>query len=127
MRPRNAAEGDLLHKRRGSILIACLIILTTLTVYGGVLVSVVYERSLNISLEVDRLQAIYLAEAAVAKSLHELKTLRDANGDGLGTIPKTPLGKGVYYAVHDPGTLSITGVGESNAVQRRVQIKYEGF
>src|SRR3990167_8018159 len=105
-------------RNRGSILIACLIILAILTVYGGVLVSVVYERSLNISLEVDRLQALYLAEAALSKSLHELKTLRDSNGDGLGTIPKTQLGNGIYFAINDPGMFAIVGVGESNAVQR---------
>ena len=67
--------------RRGSILIACLIILATLTVYGGVLISVVYERSLNINLEVDRLQALYLAEAGLASALQEVKTLKDKDGE----------------------------------------------
>ena len=112
---------------RGSILIACLIILATLTVYGGVLVSAVYERSLNIGVEVDRLQALYLAEAALAKSLNEVKSLSDADGDGLGTVPETKFWNGVYYASHDPGTLAITGVGEVHGIKRRVRIKYEGL
>ena len=114
-------------KRRGSILIACLIILATLTVYGGVLVSMVYERSINIRVEVDRLQSLYLAEAALARSLNEVKTMSDFDGDGLGTIRRTKLGSGIYYAIHDPGTLAITGVGDVNGVVRRVQIKYEGL
>ena len=112
---------------RGSILIACLIILATLTVYGGVLVSAVYERSLNVGVEVDRLQALYLAEAALAKSLNEVKSLRDPDGDGLGTVPAIKFGSGTYYAVHDPGTLAITGVGEVHGIKRRVRIKYEGL
>src|SRR3989338_4768148 len=97
-------------RNRGSILIACLIILAILTVYGGVLVSVVYERSLNIALEVDRLQSLYLAEAALAKALNEVKLVHDIDGDGLGTIPPTKLGAGTYYAVHDTGNFAITGV-----------------
>lgn len=112
---------------RGSILIACLIILSTLTIYGLVLVSAIYERSLLVSLEYDRLQALYLAEAALAKSIQEVKSMRDVNSDGLGTIPKTKLGRGLYFAEHDSGSLTIVGVGEVNAVQRRVRIFYEGI
>lgn len=121
--PRNGK----LRTKRGSILIVCLIILCTLTVYGGVLVSAVYERSLNVALEVNRLQAMYLAEAALAKSLQEVKSLSDRDGDGLGTIPVTKLGNGTYSALHDTGTLAIIGVGEVNEIQRKVRIKYEGL
>ena len=113
--------------RKGTILIACLIILSTLTVFGAILVSVVYERSLNIGLEVDRLQALYLAEAALAQSLHEVKTLKDADGDGLGSIPPVHFGAGTFYAVHDPGSLTITGVGDVRGVKRTVEVKYEGL
>ena len=113
--------------RRGSILIACLIIIATLTIYGGVLVSAVFERSISASLEVERLQALYLAESALSRSLEEVKSVSDADGDGLGTIPQTKLGAGIYYAVHDPGTLSITGIGEVNGIRRRVRINYEGI
>ena len=112
--------------RRGTILISCLIILATLTVYGAVLVSSVYERSLLVTLECDRLQALYLAEAGLARAISEVKSLKDKEGDGLGTIAKTKLGRGFYYAVHDPGTLSIVGVGDVNGIQRRVLIYYEG-
>ncbi len=114
-------------QKRGSILIVCLIILSTLTVYGAVLISVVHERSLNVSLQVERLQAIYLAEAALAKSIDEVKSLADKNGDGLGTIPKTRLGNGIYFAVHNPATFTIAGVGEVNEVRRTVKIKYAGI
>ena len=115
------------ESRRGSILIVCLIILSTLTIYGLVLVSAIYERSLLVRLELDRLQALYLAESALAKSLEEVKTLRDTNGDGLGTIPNTALGRGTYYAEHDPGLLTIIGIGEVNGVRRRVRIHYAGI
>lgn len=114
------------REKRGSILIACLIILSVLTIYGAVLVSAVYERSLHVTTELDRLQAFYLAEAGIAKSIQEVKSMSDRNSDGLGTIPKTKLGRGTFQAIHDPGTLSITGIGEVNGVQRRIRIYYEG-
>ena len=57
------------RKNSGTILITCLILLSTLTIYGAVLVSVVYERSLNIQLELDRIQALYLAESALSKAI----------------------------------------------------------
>ena len=120
-------ENESRSSDQGSILIVCLIILATLTVYGTVLVSSVYERSLLVSLEVDRLQALYLAEAAIAKSLEEVKSMHDDDGDGLGNVSKKSLGRGVYYAEHDPSTLSITGVGIVNQVERRVRIYYEGI
>ncbi|MBI4394920.1 MAG: hypothetical protein HY583_01865 [Candidatus Omnitrophica bacterium] len=115
------------HDERASILIVCLIILSTLTVYGGVLVSLVYERSLNVEMEVNRLQSLYLAEAGLAKALYEVKSQIDVNGDGLGTIPQTKLGNGIYSAVHDTGTLSITGIGKVNEIERKVRVKYEGI
>jgi len=114
-------------QKRGSILIVCLIILSTLTVYGAVLISVVHERSLNVSVQVERLQAIYLAEAALAKAINEIKSLSDKDGDGLGTIPKSHLGNGFYFAIHNPATLTIAGIGEVNEVRRTVKIKYAGI
>jgi len=114
-------------QKRGSILIICLIILSTLTVYGAVLINVVNERSISVSLQVEKLQAIYLAEAALAKAIDEIKSLADQNGDGLGTIPKTRLGNGIYFAVHNPATFTIAGIGEVNEVRRMVKIKYAGI
>jgi Tfp pilus assembly protein PilX len=111
----------------GSILITCLILLSALSVYGAVLISVVYERSLMVQAELERMQALYLAEAALAKSLHEVKTLKDADGDGLGNIPETELGAGFIRAEHDPGSLAITGIGVVNEMRRRVRIQYRGL
>ena len=116
-----------MSNRRGSILIVCLIILSTLTIYGAVLISVVHERSISVSLQVERLQTIYLAEAALSRSVGEIKSMSDKNGDGLGTIPKTRLGNGLYFAVHNPATFSIVGVGEVNEIRRTVKIKYAGI
>jgi len=115
------------RSEQGMILIACLIILSTLTVYGGVLISAVYERSLNIQLEVERLQALYLAEAGLARSISEVKAGLDFHGDGLGNIPVTKLGAGTYFAVHDTDTLAIMGIGDVNGLKRRVRIRYEGL
>ncbi len=125
MRAKSRRSGNP-SQERGSILIACLIILSTLTIYGAVLVSAVYERSIHVSTELDRIQAFYLAEAGLAKAIHEVKSMRDRDGDGLGNIPRTRLGRGVYSASHDPGSLVITGIGDVNGIERRIRIRYEG-
>ena len=111
----------------GTILISCIIILSLFAVYGFVLTSVVYERSLKVNLEVDRLKAYYLAEAAILKSVAEIKSLDDTDRDGLGNVPRTKLGDGEYYASHDPAVLTIVGTGEVNQIKRIVKIQYEGL
>jgi len=97
-----------------------------MAVYGAVLVSVVYERSLSVVLSMERTEALYLAEAGLAKAIHEVKSLGDPDGDGIGTIPNTPFGHGFYFATHDPANLAITAIGEVNGVQRKVRIQYSG-
>jgi hypothetical protein len=125
MRVKSPASGK--GHSHGSILIVCLILISTLTVFGGVLISAVYERSIKVSLEIDRLQSLYLAEAALSKAIQEVKSAVDVDGDGLGTIPVTILGRGTYSAVNDPATLAITGIGNVNGLKRSIRMKYEGL
>jgi len=114
-------------REQGSILITVIILLSTLTIYGAVLITVVFERSMLIHLELDRLQSLYLAEAGIAKSIQEIKTERDPGNNGLGTIAVTKLGRGTYAAQHEPGTLSILGIGNVNDIERSVRVYYEGI
>lgn len=110
----------------GTILISCVIILSLFALYGSVLVQVVHERSIKVSLEMDRLKAIYLAEAAIVQSLSEIRSLEDPDGDGLGVIPRRPLGDGEFYADHDPGALVVIGTGEVHEIKRSIEIQYQG-
>lgn len=85
----------------------------------------VYARLGAITLEVDRLQAQYLAEAGLAQGLYEIKTGLDVFGEGRGAIPVTALGPGLYKVDIDPKSGTLTAIGVVRDVRRIVVIKYE--
>lgn len=120
MRIKNPANG----KSRGSILFTVILVLVFLAVLGLNLITFLYSRMMVSMLELDRLKALYLAEAGIAKSIGELKVDIDYDGDGLGNIIKTKLGDGTFSARHNFQTSTITGTGEVNKVKRVIQIKY---
>lgn len=119
MRTRNPANGE-----RGSILFTVILVLVFLAVLGLSLMSFLASRMMVSLLELDRLKALYLAEAGIAKSIGELKADIDYDGDGLGNIIKTKLADGSFQARHNFQTSTITGIGEVNKVKRVIQIKY---
>ena len=120
MRIKNPANG----KNKGSILFTVILVLVFLAVLGLNLITFLYSRMTVSLLELDRLKALYLAEAGIAKSIGELKVDIDYDGDGLGNIIKTKLGDGTFSARHNFQTSTITGTGEVNKVKRVIQIKY---
>lgn len=72
----------------------------------------------------DRLKALYLAEAGISKAIWELRYDLDPEGNGPGNIGKTGLGDGELWARHDFTASTITSTGEFNRSRRTVQIKY---
>lgn len=112
--------------QRGAILFLTLIVLLFLTTFGSALILMVFSRFTSSYLEYDRLKALYLAEAGISKSLWELKKGLDSDRDGLGNIPKTRLGEGHFWVLHDPRSLTIVSTGEANDVERTVRIVYVG-
>jgi Tfp pilus assembly protein PilX len=120
MRIRNPANGN----SKGSILFTVILVLVFLAVLGMNLMTFLYSRMTVSMLELDRLKALYLAEAGIAKSIGELKSDIDYDGNGLGNIAKTKLGDGTFQARHNFQTATITGIGEVNKVKRIIQIKY---
>ncbi len=113
-----------MKNQKGSILITTIIILSFISVLGLNIMVYLLARTTKVTLEADRLKALYLAEGAIARAVHELKVNEDISHDGLGNILKTSLGEGYYWAIHDLQTSTITGIGEYNNVKRKVQIQY---
>ena len=112
---------------KGTILIVTLIIITFLSILGMSLSAFLFTRQLSETNQIDRLQALYLAEAGIAKSIYELKFDTDLDGNGIGNINKHSLGRGTYQAEHDLQTLSIKAEGQVGDTTRVVQIKYRGI
>jgi len=112
-------------KATGAALITVVIILLFLGTLGAVLIAAVYARLDSVTLEVDRLQAQYLAEAGLAQGLYEIKTGLDVFGGGRGTIPVTALGPGAYKVDQDPQSSTLTAIGVVRDVRRVIVIKYE--
>ena len=109
----------------GVALITVIILLVFLGSLGSALLGAVYARLSAITLEVDRLQAQYLAEAGIAQGLHEIKTGLDVFGGGRGAIPVTALGPGFYKVDMDPKTSTLVSIGIVRDVRRVVVTRYE--
>lgn len=122
MRIRLPAPGE---SRSGIALITVLLVLMFLGAMGGALISVVYARLAAVTLEVDRLQAQYLAEAGLAQGLYEIRTGLDTFGGGRGAVPVTALGPGLYKVDIDPKTSTLIAIGVVRDVRRVIVTRYE--
>jgi type II secretory pathway component PulK len=122
MKARNPLSG-----RQGAVLITVIIVLVFLSVLGMSLIAFLFSRASYAQMQLDRLKALYLAEAGISKALWELRFDIDPDGDGQGNIPKTKLGDGLFWTRHNFQTSTITGTGEVNKARRVVQIKYSAI
>lgn len=111
--------------KRGVALITTVIILLMLGSLGAALTGLVYSRLLSVTLELDRLQASYLAEAGLARALYEVGKARDVFGhDGIGAIPPTGFGPGYFQVQQDPKSRTLLGIGVVRDVRRVIVNKY---
>ncbi|MFH0925160.1 MAG: hypothetical protein V1872_05945 [bacterium] len=128
MKDKYLVSGDYLAEvakdRRGAVLISLLITIVFLTALGLSLVTSIYSRSIEVNVEIDRLKALYLAEAGIASAVHEMKIGIDLDQDGLGNIKSKRLGDGVYEVRHYYKDSLIISKGTVNSIQRVLQIKY---
>lgn len=121
MRARFRATG-----KQGAALLTTVILLLTLASIGAAVAGMASARSSLVNLEVERLQAAYLAEAGLARALYEIANGRDLFGkDGIGVISLTPYGSGAFQVEHDPATRSLVGVGVVGDVRRVIVYRYE--
>lgn len=112
------------HSNKGAALFLVLVVITSLSVFGGVLMLLSDNRMLMAGLEIDSAKALSLAEAGIAQAIFEIKTQIDKDKDGYGNIKPTALGSGVYFTSHKASTQDIISTGEVNGVKRTIQIKY---
>ena len=115
------------NNKKAAILIITVVILTFLSILAmGIAAFLLSRQTIEIT-QADRLQALYLAEAAIAQSIHELKWDTDFDSNGVGNVAKVPLGRGTYQATHDFQTSSITAEGEVSGIVRSIQIRYRAL
>lgn len=112
---------------RGAVLITTIIILAFLAVLGASLIAFLFSRTVYSQMQLDRLKALYLAEAGISKALWELRFDVDPDRDGHGNLPKTKLGDGLFWTWHNFQTSTLTSTGEVNKSKRTVQIKYSAI
>ncbi len=115
------------NAKQGTILITLLIVLSFLSVMGLSLITYLFSRLSKVQLEADRLKAMYLAEAGLARAVYEIRQDKDTDKNGVGNVLKTPFAGGFYKASHNFQSSLITASGEFNAVKRTIQIKYSAI
>ena len=109
----------------GIALITTIILLLMLASLGAALLNMMQARLLSVTLEVDRLQASYLAEAGLARATYEMTMNRDAFGnDGVGMIPPTAFGPGFFVVTKDPESRVLISTGIVRDVRRVLVNKY---
>lgn len=113
--------------RRGAILITTIIVLSFMSVLGMSAISLLHSRMSYAQVQLDRLKALYLAEAGIYKAIWELRFDIDPDSDGSGNIPRTKLGDGAFWTRHNFQTATLTATGEVNRIRRRIQIKYSAI
>lgn len=106
------------------VLVTTIIVLAFLSVLGMSLIAFLFSNTAYSQVQLDRLKAIYLAEAGIAKAIWELRYDLDPDGGGPGNIAMTNFGDGSFWARHDFQISTITAAGEVNKSRRTVQIKY---
>jgi hypothetical protein len=117
-----------------------LIVILTISLLGTALFALFFNVLLTSRVELYRAQALYLAEAGLAKAVSTLKT-RAGTGAGTGAVqvvfadtpqlqgivPKTELGEGFFEAYSDLSGSILVSCGSSHGVTRTIQMKYSAF
>lgn len=124
--------GALAHQRaryepRGAILIGVLIILLTISLIGATLSSFFLSVTTVAEVVLAKAQALYLAEAGVAKVIAQIRQAGALGGEAQVELPPVPLGAGTYEASLDVDAGLITAVGVVRGVRRTIQVKYYPF
>jgi len=111
---------------RGATLLLAIIALSALSLFGLSLINLTISRIINVDLEIDKVKALYVAEAGIAKSLHELKKGLDPDGDGIGVIARSKFFEGTFEVTYNAALFTFTSIGRVNGVERLIQLKCVG-
>jgi len=121
---RNSEAQKLPH---GAVLLAALIILLTISLIGATLASFFFSVTTVAEVELARAQALYLAEAGIAKAIHQIQQAGGLGGEAQQQIRAVLLGDGEYDITHDLVAGLITATGKVRGVRRTIQVKYYPF
>ena len=113
----------------GAILLTVLIVILTIALLGATLMALFFTVLSLGQTELDRVRALYLAEAGVAQAFHLLKSQAGVlpSAQSQQIIPPTALGEGFYEVYSDFSQSTITSIGVSHSVKRTIQVKYNAF
>ena len=117
-----------LKNQDGAILLIVLVVSLTVSLIGATLFILYYNVLTASQIELYRAQALYLAEAGIAKAMNMLKN--QAGSTNLASneiIPQTKLGEGYFEVYGDLAESAVIAVGSSHGVKREIQLKYSAF
>ena len=107
-----------------------LIVVLTISLLGATMVALFYNALSEGQTELYRAQALYLAEAGIARTFNMLRSQAGVIGGSVRTdqvIPPTSLGEGTYEVYANFAESTIVSIGTSHGVSRTLQIKYNAF
>ena len=119
-----------LNNESGAILLIVLVVSLTVSLIGATLFVLYYNVLTASQIELYRAQALYLAEAGIAKVVNMLRNQAGSSNTNLATnqiIPRTNLGEGYYEVFGELSESTIIAVGSSHGVKRRIQMRYNAF
>ena len=118
---------SLTRRPTGAVLFAVLLILLTISLIGATLASFFFSVTTVAEVDLARAQALYLAEAGIAKAIHQVQQAGSLGGEAQQQIRAVPLGDGEYDTAHDLVAGLITSTGKVRGVRRTIQVKYYPF
>lgn len=120
----------ILKNESGAILLIVLVVSLTVSLIGATLFVLYFNVLTTSQIELYRSQALYLAEAGIAKTINMLRYQAGSPAPGLAAnqiISQTALGEGYFEVFGDLAESTITAIGSSHGVKRSIQLKYNAF
>lgn len=120
----------ILKNEDGAILLIVLIVSLTVSLIGATLFVLYFNVLTASQIELYRAQALYLAEAGIAKTINMLRNQAGFVSPDLvenQIVAQTVLGEGYYEVYGDLTESTITAIGSSHGVKRSIQLKYSAF
>ncbi len=123
MRDRSLTSG----KRRGAIFFGVLIVILMVSLIGASLVVLLSSLAITNQYEVNRVKALYLAEAGISQAIYMLKTQAIVIAGAEYFVSPTPFGDGTYEVKLDFRQSLMSSTGRIGGIARTIQLKYSSF
>ena len=127
-------------KAKGAVLLIVLIVILTISLLGATLFALFFNVVLSSRVELQRTQALYLAEAGLAAAVSTLKAQQPGEQPGGALqvvftenpqlqqiVSRTNLGEGYFEVYSDISEGTFISYGSSHGITRAIQMKYSAF